>query len=169
MQAYYTKQQKKTPPLCFTLFCLIILHLHITPQFHSSIPFAAFFFFTTQLSLPASSSMAHLSSPFTILCLLLLQYCCLAASAPPLLGSNGRHSHSHSRPHLRHRTPLLQANLSSCSLFVGSWVVDETYPLYQPSDCPAIIDAEFNCQMYGRPDTDYLKYRWKPANCDIPR
>nr|GMD73397.1 protein PMR5-like [Ipomoea batatas]GME12580.1 protein PMR5-like [Ipomoea batatas] len=23
--------------------------------------------------------------------------------------------------------------------------------------------------MYGRPDTDYLKYRWKPANCDVPR
>ncbi|XP_019161574.1 PREDICTED: protein PMR5-like [Ipomoea nil] len=101
--------------------------------------------------------MAPLSSPFTILCLLLLHYCCVSASG------------SHSRPNLHHRTPLLQANLSSCSLFVGSWVLDETYPIYQSSDCPAIIDPEFNCQMYGRPDTDYLKYRWKPANCDVPR
>lgn len=62
---------------------------------------------------------------------------------------------------------MLQANQSSCSLFVGSWVRDDTYPLYS-SSCP-IIDPEFNCQAYGRPDTDYLKYRWKPVNCDPPR
>lgn len=68
-----------------------------------------------------------------------------------------------------HRKPIMiLANLTSCSLFMGSWVYDETYPLYQSSSCP-IIDSQFNCQMYGRPDTDYLKYRWKPANCDIPR
>ncbi|KAF3644987.1 Protein trichome birefringence-like 45 [Capsicum annuum] len=63
---------------------------------------------------------------------------------------------------------MLLANLTSCQLFMGSWVYDETYPLYQSSSCP-IIDSQFNCQMYGRPDIDYLKYRWKPANCHIPR
>ncbi|GJX34700.1 protein PMR5 [Tanacetum coccineum] len=51
---------------------------------------------------------------------------------------------------------------------MGSWVHDETYPIYQASSCP-LIDPEFNCQMYGRPDSDYLKYRWKPANCELPR
>ncbi|PIN24386.1 hypothetical protein CDL12_02919 [Handroanthus impetiginosus] len=66
-----------------------------------------------------------------------------------------------------HRSPMLQTNGSYCSLFIGTWVRDETFPLYQYS-CP-IIDPEFNCQMYGRPDTDYLKYRWQPANCQIPR
>ncbi|XP_060175023.1 protein PMR5-like [Lycium barbarum] len=67
-----------------------------------------------------------------------------------------------------HKKPRLLANLTSCALFKGTWVYDETYPLYQSSSCP-IIDSQFNCQMYGRPDTDYLKYRWKPANCEIPR
>ncbi|XP_076957231.1 protein PMR5-like isoform X2 [Bidens hawaiensis] len=52
---------------------------------------------------------------------------------------------------------------------MGSWVHDESYPIYHASACPGIIDAEFNCQMYGRPDSNYLKYRWKPANCELPR
>lgn len=64
--------------------------------------------------------------------------------------------------------PFLQTNRTTCALFVGTWVRDETYPMYQASACP-IIDAEFNCQMYGRPDSDYLKFRWKPLNCELPR
>ncbi|XP_071687784.1 protein PMR5-like [Rutidosis leptorrhynchoides] len=68
----------------------------------------------------------------------------------------------------RHRLPIRQSNLTKCALFMGSWVHDESYPVYQASSCP-IIDPEFNCQMYGRPDSDYLKYRWKPANCELPR
>ncbi|KAK2988768.1 hypothetical protein RJ640_025927, partial [Escallonia rubra] len=72
----------------------------------------------------------------------------------------------HHNPH--HRRPMLQANQTSCALFMGTWVHDDTYPIYQSSSC-AIIDPQFNCQLYGRPDTDYLKYRWKPANCELPR
>ncbi|KAF7816118.1 protein PMR5 [Senna tora] len=63
---------------------------------------------------------------------------------------------------------MIHTNESTCALFVGTWVRDETYPLYQSSHCP-IIDPEFNCQMYGRPDSDYLKYRWRPLNCELPR
>lgn len=66
------------------------------------------------------------------------------------------------------RRPMVQANQSSCSLFEGSWVRDDSYPLYRYSECP-FIDPEFNCQMYGRPDSGYLKYRWKPLNCNLPR
>ncbi|OAY82216.1 Protein PMR5, partial [Ananas comosus] len=56
---------------------------------------------------------------------------------------------------------------SACDVFSGSWVRDDSYPLYQSLSCP-VVDAEFNCQLYGRPDTDYLRYRWRPANCELP-
>jgi hypothetical protein len=59
----------------------------------------------------------------------------------------------------------------SCDVFSGSWVRDDGgggAAAYTGYNCP-VIDAEFNCQLYGRPDSDYLRYRWKPAGCELPR
>ncbi|GFZ13311.1 similar to TRICHOME BIREFRINGENCE-LIKE 45 [Actinidia rufa] len=86
--------------------------------------------------------------------------------ASSVMLANLRNHNGHNSHH--QRKPLIQANQTSCALFMGTWVRDETYPLYQSSACP-IIDPEFNCQMYGRPDSDYLKYSWRPANCELPR
>ncbi|KAK2644909.1 hypothetical protein Ddye_020104 [Dipteronia dyeriana] len=61
-------------------------------------------------------------------------------------------------------------NPSSCNIFDGKWVVDDDdpNPLYSPGSCPFIDDA-FNCFKNGRPDSDYLRYKWRPHGCQIPR
>ncbi|KAI3949263.1 hypothetical protein MKX01_031616 [Papaver californicum] len=58
--------------------------------------------------------------------------------------------------------------LNSCDLFQGSWVYEESYPMYDSSKCPFVGEG-FDCQGNGRPDNAYLKYRWSPSGCEIPR
>ncbi|XP_027077960.1 protein trichome berefringence-like 7 [Coffea arabica] len=57
---------------------------------------------------------------------------------------------------------------NSCDVFDGNWVLDYRYPLYNASECP-FVEQGFNCLENGRMDKEYLKWRWKPKNCDIPR
>lgn len=59
-------------------------------------------------------------------------------------------------------------SLSACDISQGEWVYDETYPLYRSKDC-AFADPGFRCEENGRPDTDFMKYRWQPRDCDLPR
>ncbi|THU46003.1 hypothetical protein C4D60_Mb09t00340 [Musa balbisiana] len=55
-----------------------------------------------------------------------------------------------------------------CNVFDGSWVPDSSYPLYNSSECP-FAERGFNCLANGRKDIDYLKWRWQPRQCDVPK
>ncbi|KAM6563266.1 hypothetical protein CsatB_023264 [Cannabis sativa] len=57
---------------------------------------------------------------------------------------------------------------NKCDLYSGTWVKDEEYPIYRPGSCP-YVDEAFDCQTNGRRDSEYLKWRWKPHACDLPR
>ncbi|KAK6913455.1 Trichome birefringence-like, N-terminal domain [Dillenia turbinata] len=57
--------------------------------------------------------------------------------------------------------------MSSCDMFKGRWVPYHEGPYYTNVTCRWIIDQQ-NCLKFGRPDTDYLKWRWKPDDCELP-
>lgn len=55
-----------------------------------------------------------------------------------------------------------------CDIFRGEWVYDPNrLPFYTNFTCPEIFDQQ-NCMKFGRPDSDFLKWRWKPAGCELP-
>ncbi|KAL9240262.1 hypothetical protein vseg_014504 [Gypsophila vaccaria] len=58
--------------------------------------------------------------------------------------------------------------VSTCDLFDGRWVYDDSGPVYLPGSCP-YVGGSFNCFKSGRPDFGYLNYRWQPYGCRIPR
>ncbi|GMN48775.1 hypothetical protein TIFTF001_017937 [Ficus carica] len=77
------------------------------------------------------------------------------------------------------RSPILQSygdeqvgyleeeGSGECDIFVGSWVWDDSYPLYKPEDC-SIIEGGFSCSQNGRPNDFYTKWRWQPKSCNLP-
>ncbi|KAK1310958.1 hypothetical protein QJS10_CPA08g01699 [Acorus calamus] len=57
--------------------------------------------------------------------------------------------------------------IKKCDIFTGEWVPNPHAPYYTNETCWAIHNHQ-NCMKYGRPDTDYLKWRWKPDGCEMP-
>ncbi|TXG57852.1 hypothetical protein EZV62_015681 [Acer yangbiense] len=54
-----------------------------------------------------------------------------------------------------------------CDIFSGEWVPNPEAPYYSNTTCWAIHENQ-NCMKYGRPDTEFMKWRWKPDGCDLP-
>ncbi|MED6150188.1 hypothetical protein PIB30_069968 [Stylosanthes scabra] len=55
----------------------------------------------------------------------------------------------------------------NCNIFDGKWVKDDSKPYYPLGSCP-LIDRDFDCHRNGRPDSQYVKWKWKPNGCHIP-
>ncbi|KAI6686529.1 hypothetical protein NL676_032442 [Syzygium grande] len=55
-----------------------------------------------------------------------------------------------------------------CDYTNGEWVHDKSGPLYNGTTCGTIKDGQ-NCIAHGRPDVEYLYWRWKPHQCYLPR
>ncbi|KAL9244462.1 hypothetical protein vseg_018237 [Gypsophila vaccaria] len=55
-----------------------------------------------------------------------------------------------------------------CNIFQGRWVYrpEEARP-YDAQTCP-FLEEKMSCQMNGRPDSEYEKWRWEANDCDIP-
>ncbi|KAF5740350.1 putative Trichome birefringence-like 22 [Tripterygium wilfordii] len=56
----------------------------------------------------------------------------------------------------------------NCDLFKGHWVPDLKGSLYTNYSCSTIPESK-NCFRQGREDKDFLNWRWKPDQCDLPR
>ncbi|OIV94506.1 hypothetical protein TanjilG_25568 [Lupinus angustifolius] len=54
-----------------------------------------------------------------------------------------------------------------CDIFDGNWVRDESKPYYPLGSCP-YIGRGFDCHLNGRPDSEYVKWKWQPNGRDIP-
>ncbi|EYU44283.1 hypothetical protein ABFS82_08G038800 [Erythranthe guttata] len=54
-----------------------------------------------------------------------------------------------------------------CDLFSGEWVPNPDGPYYTNTTCYSIQDHQ-NCMRFGRPDLGFMKWRWKPDECELP-
>ena len=68
---------------------------------------------------------------------------------------------------LNESTSLPSTSIKKCDLFTGEWVPNPKAPYYTNKTCWAIHEHQ-NCMKYGRPDTDFMKWKWRPNGCDLP-
>lgn len=62
---------------------------------------------------------------------------------------------------------LPSTSFKTCDIFSGEWVPNPKAPYYTNKTCWAIHEHQ-NCMKYGRPDSDFMKWRWKPNECELP-
>ena len=56
-----------------------------------------------------------------------------------------------------------------CDYSVGSWVRDNSRPLYSGLECNMWLSPGFSCRLHNHPDKLLDRYRWQPAGCDLPQ
>ncbi|XP_021763496.1 protein trichome birefringence-like 19 [Chenopodium quinoa] len=67
----------------------------------------------------------------------------------------------------RYETSPKPSPVTKCDLFSGEWVPNMEAPYYTNYTC-RVIQEHQNCMKYGRPDTEFMKWKWKPNGCELP-
>lgn len=62
---------------------------------------------------------------------------------------------------------LYSSSGSKCNIFRGNWIPFPQGPYYTNATCKEIFDQQ-NCMKFGRPDSEFLRWRWKPNECELP-
>ncbi|KAJ6421471.1 hypothetical protein OIU84_028782 [Salix udensis] len=57
--------------------------------------------------------------------------------------------------------------VKECDIFSGKWIPYPNGPYYTNATCSLIIDQQ-NCMKFGRPDTEFMEWRWRPEKCALP-
>ncbi|CAA2968319.1 trichome birefringence-like 19 [Olea europaea subsp. europaea] len=53
------------------------------------------------------------------------------------------------------------------NIFQGDWIPFPEEPYYT-NETKCVIDYRQNCMKFGRPDFDFMKWRWKQSECELP-
>ncbi|XAR51572.1 hypothetical protein NMG60_11006236 [Bertholletia excelsa] len=61
----------------------------------------------------------------------------------------------------------MESELRYCNIFRGKWVPHPKGPYYT-NETGCVIESAQNCMKYGRPDTRYMYWRWRPNECELP-
>uniref|UniRef100_J3MD67 Uncharacterized protein n=1 Tax=Oryza brachyantha TaxID=4533 RepID=J3MD67_ORYBR len=59
------------------------------------------------------------------------------------------------------------ADGEACDIFRGKWVPNPHAPYYTNNSCT--IHEHYDCMKYGKPDLGFVRWRWRPDGCDLPR
>ncbi|XP_058187867.1 protein trichome birefringence-like 19 [Rhododendron vialii] len=55
----------------------------------------------------------------------------------------------------------------SCDISKGKWVPYAKGPYYYTNSTRCVVDDRQNCMRLGRPDAGFMKWRWKPDQCEL--
>ncbi|MQM11404.1 hypothetical protein Taro_044311, partial [Colocasia esculenta] len=158
-------------PIIYKAFsiCLLLFFFSFSTVFASAtFTKATFFDITFYVSIATSTATVSSASTIIIVSPLLVLTSSPSVSPPP---SSPPPPPSYPPPlpqplHPDHSEPRKQA-AQECNLFKGRWVPNGEAPYYTNTTCWMIQEHQ-NCMKYGRPDTEFLKWRWKPDDCELP-
>ncbi|KAL6961052.1 hypothetical protein U1Q18_038815 [Sarracenia purpurea var. burkii] len=97
---------------------------------------------------------------------------CLRASLQFKEESSQFHSHSQGiqkDPNSGSSSNETLGRFGNCNISEGNWVRFADGPYYYVNSSRCKVDDRQNCLEFGRSDTEFLRWRWKPDRCELPR